>query len=199
MPMTVEDALSPHRPSAAGAELLRVQDLHVSFTVAGGRIEAVRGVDFTLRRGRVLALVGESGSGKSVIAQSILRLLPTAGRIDRGRILFRDPAGDGSEVDIAALRASDPLLRRLRGGLVGAVAALLLAPQSGEETRTLIRDKSIELKSQVEETAGEARAKAEKLAHDAKSRAEDLQRRGQVLLEEQKARLGGKKGSEASS
>ena len=83
------------------------------------------------------------------------------------------------------------------GGLVGAVAALLLAPQSGEETRTLIRDKSIELKTQVEETAADARAKAERIAHDAKSRAEDLQRRGQVLLDEQKARLGGKKGSEA--
>jgi gas vesicle protein len=85
------------------------------------------------------------------------------------------------------------------GGLVGAAAALLLAPQSGEETRTLIRDKSIELKTQVEETAADARAKAERLAHDAKSRAEDLQRRGQVLLDEQKARLGGKKGSESSS
>ena len=85
------------------------------------------------------------------------------------------------------------------GGLVGAAAALLLAPQSGEETRTLIRDKSIELKTQVEETAADARAKAERLAHDAKSRAEDLQRRGQVLLDEQKARLGGKKGPESSS
>jgi gas vesicle protein len=85
------------------------------------------------------------------------------------------------------------------GGLVGAAAALLLAPQSGEETRTLIRDKSIELKTQVEETAADARAKAERIAHDAKSRAEDLQRRGQVLLDEQKARLGGKKGSESSS
>jgi peptide/nickel transport system ATP-binding protein len=121
MPMTVEGAAAPHRPGAGGAALLRVQDLHVSFAVAGGRIEAVRGVDFTLRRGRVLALVGESGSGKSVIAQSILRLLPKAGRIDRGRILFRDPAGDGSEVDIAALRASDPLLRRLRGGRMSMV------------------------------------------------------------------------------
>ena len=123
MPMTVESAPAQPQPgaAAAGAELLRVQDLHVSFAVAGGRIEAVRGVDFTLRRGRVLALVGESGSGKSVIAQSILRLLPKAGRIDRGRILFRDPAGDGSEVDIAALRASDPLLRRLRGGRMSMV------------------------------------------------------------------------------
>jgi gas vesicle protein len=85
------------------------------------------------------------------------------------------------------------------GGLVGAVAALLMAPQSGEDTRTLIRDKSIELKTQVEGTAADARAKAERIAQDAKSRAEDLQRRGQVLLEEQKARLGGKKGSEPSA
>jgi peptide/nickel transport system ATP-binding protein len=121
VPTTADDAPTQPRPAAAGAELLRVQDLHVSFTLASGRIEAVRGVDFTLRRGRVLALVGESGSGKSVIAQSILRLLPKAGRIDRGRILFRDPAGDGSEVDIAALRATDPLLRRLRGGRMSMV------------------------------------------------------------------------------
>jgi gas vesicle protein len=96
------------------------------------------------------------------------------------------------------------------GGLVGAAAALLLAPQSGEETRTLIRDKSIELKGQVESSAADARAKvetaasdartkAEKLAQDAKNRAEDLQKRGQILLEEQKARLGGKKGSETTS
>ena len=34
------------------------------------------------------------------------------------------------------------------GGLVGAATALLLAPQSGEETCTVIRDKGIELKRQ---------------------------------------------------
>ena len=42
------------------------------------------------------------------------------------------------------------------GGLVGAAVALLLAPQSGEETRTLIRDRSIEIRDQVEQTAAEA-------------------------------------------
>ncbi len=35
------------------------------------------------------------------------------------------------------------------GGLVGAAAAMLLAPQSGEETRAMIRDKSIELKDKA--------------------------------------------------
>ena len=43
------------------------------------------------------------------------------------------------------------------GGLVGAATALLLAPQSGDETRTMIREKSIELKDQVEHTTAEAR------------------------------------------
>ncbi|MGH2607283.1 MAG: YtxH domain-containing protein, partial [Anaerolineales bacterium] len=37
------------------------------------------------------------------------------------------------------------------GGLVGAAVALLMAPQSGEETRHMIRDKGIELKDQVEQ------------------------------------------------
>ena len=39
------------------------------------------------------------------------------------------------------------------GGVAGAVAALLLAPQSGEETRTLIKDKSIELRDMAAEQA----------------------------------------------
>jgi gas vesicle protein len=91
------------------------------------------------------------------------------------------------------------------GGVVGAAVALLLAPQSGEETRTMIRDKGIELKEQVEKTAAdarvraeqlaqeaklkaeEARLRAEQLAQEAKARAEEVQRRGQVLLQEQKA------------
>lgn len=75
------------------------------------------------------------------------------------------------------------------GGLVGAAVALLLAPQSGEETRTLIRDKSIELRDQVEQTATEARTRAEEIAKDARARAEDLQSRGRVVLEEQKTRI----------
>lgn len=75
------------------------------------------------------------------------------------------------------------------GGLVGAAVALLLAPQSGEDTRTLIRDKGIELRDQVEQSATDARVKAEQIADQAKSKAEELQQRGQVILEEQKSRI----------
>jgi gas vesicle protein len=47
----------------------------------------------------------------------------------------------------------------LLGALSGAVAALLLAPQSGAETRVLIKDKSIELRDKAQQTAEQARAK----------------------------------------
>jgi len=86
------------------------------------------------------------------------------------------------------------------GGLVGAATALLLAPQSGEETRAIIQEKSIELKDKAEETAAEARARAEaalaetqakydELTQQAKEKTTDLKQRGQVVLEEQKAKF----------
>ena len=46
------------------------------------------------------------------------------------------------------------------GGLIGAGVALLMAPQSGEETRALIADKSIELRDRAVETAGEVQSQA---------------------------------------
>ena len=60
------------------------------------------------------------------------------------------------------------------GGLTGAVVALLFAPQSGEETRALIKDKSIELRDKAQVSAEEALARAEQLAADARLRAEQL-------------------------
>ncbi len=60
------------------------------------------------------------------------------------------------------------------GGMVGSIIALLLAPQSGEETRTMIRDRSIELKDKAVEKAEEARVKAEAAAAEARARADEL-------------------------
>jgi gas vesicle protein len=56
------------------------------------------------------------------------------------------------------------------GGLSGAVAALLFAPQSGEETRALIKDKSIELRDRAQVTAEEAIARAEVVVDDVRER-----------------------------
>jgi gas vesicle protein len=60
------------------------------------------------------------------------------------------------------------------GGLSGAVVALLFAPQSGEETRALIKDKSIELRDQASHSAEEVLARAEAVAAEARQRAEEL-------------------------
>jgi gas vesicle protein len=59
-------------------------------------------------------------------------------------------------------------------GLTGAVVSLLFAPQSGEETRALIRDKSIEIRDKAADTAEDALARAEAAAADARVRAEEL-------------------------
>ena len=50
--------------------ILEVNDLHVSFDISAGEVQAVRGVDFYLNKGETLAIVGESGSGKSVTTKA---------------------------------------------------------------------------------------------------------------------------------
>ncbi|GAA2236756.1 ABC transporter ATP-binding protein [Herbiconiux moechotypicola] len=73
--------------------LLEIKNLEVGFQSSDGIIPAVRGVDLTLMAGQTLAIVGESGSGKSTTASAIINLLPGAGRITGGSILF-----DGKEL-----------------------------------------------------------------------------------------------------
>ena len=68
------------------------------------------------------------------------------------------------------------------GGLIGAGVALLMAPQSGEETRGFIKDKSIELRDRAYETADEARIKAEQLAQQARDRAAEIQVGGKPVF-----------------
>lgn len=58
------------------------------------------------------------------------------------------------------------------GGLVGAAVALMLAPQSGEETRTLIHDKGIELKERAVEYGQDARSRAASALEEARARAD---------------------------
>ena len=68
--------------------ILEVNDLKVSFSTGGGRVQAVREVSFSLERGKTLAIVGESGSGKSVTTKAILGILAGNALVEGGEILF---------------------------------------------------------------------------------------------------------------
>ena len=102
-------------------DLLRVENLKIDFHVHGGVINAVKGVSFAIKQGSTVALVGESGSGKSVIAQSIMGILPKVGRIAGGKILFSDPTANGAPVDIASLDPDGQAMRRIRGGRISII------------------------------------------------------------------------------
>jgi oligopeptide/dipeptide ABC transporter ATP-binding protein len=99
--------------------LLEVEDLRTTLYLNEGVVRAVSGVSFTIDRGQTMALVGESGSGKSVVAQSIMRILPSRARIEEGRILFS--ANGGPPVDLARLPPDGPAMRAIRGGAIGMV------------------------------------------------------------------------------
>ncbi len=65
--------------------LLEVRDLHVSFALERSTVYAVQGLNLRVRAGERLGIVGESGSGKSVSAQSIMRMVPSPGRVTTAR------------------------------------------------------------------------------------------------------------------
>ncbi|MDQ5849824.1 MAG: ABC transporter ATP-binding protein [Pseudomonadota bacterium] len=103
------------------AELLTVRDLRVYLDVDAGTVKAVDGVSFRVPEGGTVALVGESGSGKSVVAQSIMSILPRIARIESGEILFRDPKRPGSEVDIAKLPPESRAMQEIRGARISII------------------------------------------------------------------------------
>ena len=71
-----------------GSALLEVKHLTVCFRLRQGILTAVQDISFPLNDGETLGIVGETGCGKSVIALSILRLIPPPGEIVGGEILF---------------------------------------------------------------------------------------------------------------
>jgi peptide/nickel transport system ATP-binding protein len=103
------------------ADLLTVRDLKVHLAVDAGTVKAVDGVSFRVPEGGTVALVGESGSGKSVVAQSIMGILPRIARIVEGEILFRDPQTDAAPVDIARLAPASRAMQHIRGARISII------------------------------------------------------------------------------
>ena len=92
--------------------LLRIEGLRTVFRSSMGDIAAVDGVDLAVPRGRTLGIVGESGCGKSMLSLSVMRLVPTPGRIAAGQVLL-----DGQNLlDLPMAR-----MREIRGSRVAMI------------------------------------------------------------------------------
>ena len=87
--------------------IVEIAGLTVRFLTGGAPIDAVNGVDLSVRRGEVVALIGESGSGKSVTLRSVLALhAPSRTRIGGAiRVAGRDVLTMGRR-ELADLRGS---------------------------------------------------------------------------------------------
>ena len=81
------------------------------------------------------------------------------------------------------------LVGMLIGGLAGAVTMLLLAPQSGEDTRKQIQEKGLELRDRtteiVEDTFAQVRSSVNKITLDGREKIKELKQHGQELAVEQ--------------
>lgn len=70
--------------------LLNVKDLRTSFFHKDKTDKVVNGVDLTVREGETLGITGESGSGKSILALSLLKLVPPPGKVVGGEAWFKN-------------------------------------------------------------------------------------------------------------
>ena len=92
--------------------LLEIDGLHTVFHSPGGDVPAVDGVTLSVARGRTLGIVGESGCGKSMLSLSVMRLVPSPGRVAAGRVVF-----DGQDLLTLPTRA----MRGIRGNRIGMI------------------------------------------------------------------------------
>lgn len=102
----------------APEHILEVKDLHVHISVDDYDLHAVRGVNFTLKKGETLGLVGESGCGKSVTSKEILGINPDNCR-SKGQILYRTKSG--KVLNLLELDRDGTTYRAIRGAEISMI------------------------------------------------------------------------------
>ncbi|MGI8696658.1 MAG: ABC transporter ATP-binding protein [Mycobacteriales bacterium] len=95
---------------AAGGIAIHAEGIEKSFTarggvLAGGRVHALRGVDFVIPRAGAVSFIGESGCGKTTLG----RILAGLETFDAGRLV----AG-GTDLAQLRPRAREPIFRRIQ-------------------------------------------------------------------------------------
>jgi len=137
--------------------VLEVRGLAIALPKGGDRRLAVSNASFSVNRGEIVCLVGESGSGKSVIAQSVMGLLPKQLPVAGGTILL-----DGEDITHAPLSR----LRELRATRMSMVfqepmTALNPVMSCGEQIDEVLNEHTNlsqpERRAKILETIGEVR------------------------------------------
>jgi len=94
--------------SAGNGNVLTMQDLHKSYRLGNSRVEVLRGINLTIRKGEHVAIMGPSGSGKS----PLLNMLGCLDRPSKGRYVL-----GGRDIS----RLSDDQISYIRGSHIGFV------------------------------------------------------------------------------
>jgi oligopeptide/dipeptide ABC transporter ATP-binding protein len=105
--------------------LLEVKNLKVQFPLKEGTIRAVDGANLTINRGETIGIVGESGCGKSVMARSLLRIVPPPGEITEGELIYHRPVNRreaaSEAIDLTKLDPGGKPIREIRGAEIAMI------------------------------------------------------------------------------
>lgn len=127
--------------------LLEVKNLKVVYDTQDGRVEALNGVNLSLKKGQTLGLVGETGAGKTTLAKSIMRLIPNPpGKVLDGEILFK-----GQDL----LKITEKDMRKIRGAEISMIfqdpmTSLNPVMTVGEQIEEVLRAHGKNVKEAVE-------------------------------------------------
>ena len=93
-------------------QILKIQDLDISFQTTAGTVHAIRGVNIDLYKGETVAIVGESGSGKSVTMKAVMGILASNATVTNGTVEFSYHHADGSPETVNILEKDKRWIRR---------------------------------------------------------------------------------------
>jgi peptide/nickel transport system ATP-binding protein len=146
------------------SEVLGVEGLRVEIPLRAGLLRAVRGIDFSIRRGETHGLVGESGCGKSLTSLATIGLLPRAARRSAKRLAFngvdllgmRPRALEDIRGDRIAMIFQEPMTSLNPAFTVGAQLVETLR-RHRPVSRAQARERAVDLLTRVGITAPETR------------------------------------------